>query len=519
VGAAFLAACLGLGLNVTAALERVPDPPLDNLPPRFWQDLHMAQALYLFGEFPVTANEVTRWRDAAGVLHAGELHPHIALTVAEAGMRPWEFWRVVRENRFRRPAQRVLVDRYDDSGRPLLLGLAFRARHGIAPFLLFWLGPLLALPLLAWTAAELVAAEAWTAAAALLVLLGAWPFLADALALAYSTAGFSVLALLAGLPLAVHAGLARRTSAGGLLVRAALTGLALALAVLVRGGALLTIAGPVLAVAWACRRIETPAVARRGRRPLIFAAGIASLVLPIALARAAVNVLVTRTAAAYGQPALSPQRHALWFGIWSGLGDFDRQKGHQWLDRAASEAAVAAGGTPLRSTGYDPANEPIYRRLVLADIRSDPAWYAGILARRLGAILTQRKLWPWPPLGGRSLEPARDPAEGAIDAYYSLTTPSDRFGAGGAQAELPVPLLLAPAAAVLLQAARGGRARGAAVVMGLVAASALPLPLLVTTASAVETEAFVLVYVVGVALGLDLLRARLQEQGAVPQAR
>src|SRR5204863_1067010 len=67
LAAAFLLGAAGLAVNVAAALDRIPDPLLENLPPRFWQDLHMAESLYLFGEFPVTANEVERWRDPGGV--------------------------------------------------------------------------------------------------------------------------------------------------------------------------------------------------------------------------------------------------------------------------------------------------------------------------------------------------------------------------------------------------------------------------------------------------------------------
>jgi hypothetical protein len=214
-----------------------------------------------------------------------------------------------------------------------------------------------------------------------------------------------------------------------------------------------------------------------------------------------VDGLVRQTAAGYGQSALPPQRHAFWFGMWSGLGDFDRTHGYTWLDAAASEAAVAAGGTPLRSYGYDPVNEPIYRRLVLGDISSDPLWYAGVLARRLAATVSERKLWPWPPWSGRSIAEPTSPNEGAIDAYYALTTPPDRFGIGEHQFEVPMPLLVAPAVAVVLLAVRRrGDWGGSALVVAALAAAALPLPILVTTASAIETEAFMIVHLVALSL-------------------
>lgn len=515
---AFALAAAGLALNVTDAIERIPDPWLENLPPRFWQDTHMAEALYLFGEFPATANEIVRWRDEAGVVRNRERHRHFEVTVAEAGIRPWQFWRVVRENRFRRPAERTLVTRYDDSGRPVLLGLAFRLRRGIAPFLFFWLAPLMALPVLAWTAVELTRAHAPAAAIGLLLLFGAWPFLADALALAYSPAGFSVLTLVATIPLAVYAGLHPAPRRGGLLLRAGVTGILLGACVLARGGALLATGGVLLALIAGALRME----ADRGRaaRRATVAVGCLLLAAPYVIARSAVGALVRRTAAAYRATSVPPQRHAFWFGMWSGLGDFDRSHGYQWLDSAASAAAVAAGGTPLRSYGYDPVNEPIYRRLVLGDISSDPFWYAGILVRRLGATVAERKLWPWPPLSGRSMAEPVHPGEGAIDAYYSLATPPDRFGVAGHHVEIPIPLLVSPALAVLLLAARRpGRERGAALVLAALAVAALPLPVLVTTASAIETEAFAIVYVTAAALAVEVLRSRLQGQAGAAQAR
>jgi hypothetical protein len=480
----------------------VPDPLLENLPPRFWQDTHMAQAFYLFGEFPATANQIVRWRDESGVVRNRELHRHLAVTLEEAGIRPWQFWRVVRENRFRRPAARTLVARYDDSGRPILLGLAFRLRRGIAPYLFFWLAPLMALPVMAWAAAELTRAGSPIAAVVLLLLFGLWPFLADALALSYSPAGFNVLSLVATIPLAAYAALTATPTRRGLLARAAATGVVLAACALARGGAILTAGGVLLALTAGALRTE----AGRGRasRLATLAAGCLLLALPYVAARAAVGALVRRTAAVYGQTAVPPQRHAFWFGMWTGLGDFDRTHGYSWLDADASAAAVAAGGTPLRSYGYDPVNEPIFRRLVLDGIAKDPLWYAGILVRRVAATVSERKLWPWPPWSGRSLEP-KDAGEGAIDAYYSLTTPPDRFGIGGGQVELPIPVLVAPAVAVLALAFRRREWRsGPVLILAALAVAALPLPVLVTTASAIETEAFVIVYVVAAAWAAEV---------------
>jgi hypothetical protein len=495
---ALVVAAATLALNAEASIARIPVPPWDHLSTRFWQDTHLAQGLYLFGEFPVSANQVVRYRDEGGVPRFAEERPHLTRATEEVEIRRWQFWRVVRENRFRRPAPREIVDRYDDSGRPLFVGLGYRVLGGIAPYLIFWLGVLVAVPLLAWCAFEMAAAGRPVGAAALVLLAGMSPFLADAATMTYSTAGFHVLAVLAAVPIATFALLGPAVTARGLVLRAALAGIALAVCILVRGGALLTVGGPVLAILAAGGRLP----GARGRRAGAVAAAVALLFLPYLCARMAVGQLLQRTVEHYGRATLPPQRHALWFGMWTGLGDFDRRYGHQWLDAAASAAAVAAGGTPLRRDGYDPANEPILRRLVVGAIEADPAWYAGILVRRALATATQRKLWPWPPLGGRSLAPPAHPNEGVIDSYYSLVTPADRVGVRGAQMELPVPLLAAPAALALVAPffKRGHHRLAEALALVAVVAAALPLPVLITTAGAVEPQAFVIVYWLGVAL-------------------
>lgn len=507
------AAAAALVVNSDASIGRIPVPPWDRLFARFWEDTHLAQSLYLFGEFPVSANDVVLSKDADGVVRYSERHPHVSRTTEEAGVARWQFWRVVRENRFRRPAERFLVDRYDDSGRPMLVGLGYRALGGISPYLMFWLGVVLAVPLLGWSAAELAAAGRPAAGAGLALLLGFSPFLADAATLTYSTAGFHVLAVVAGVPLVSYALLHPRPSATGLAVRSTFCGLVLGMCILARGGALLTLAGPVLALGVAGARVP----ATRRMRAVVVLGALALLVLPYLSARLAVQGLVARTTRRHGRESLAPQRHAFWFGMWTGLGDFDRSHGHRWLDAAASAAGVAAGAKPLRFDGYDPANEPIFRRLVLDAIRSDPGWYAGVLMRRALATLAQRKLWPWPPLGGRSIAPADHPNEGAIDAYYALVTPADRLGLWTWQVEVPIPVLALPAGLVLIAPLfrRWRRHAGDAAVVALIALAALPLPVLVTTAGAIEPQAFVVVYFLGLALLADtvLRRAAARNQG------
>jgi len=190
---------------------------------------------------------------------------------------------------------------------------------------------------------------------------------------------------------------------------------------------------------------------------------------------------------------MPPQVHPFWHGVWIGLGDFDRTKGYIWDDQAAFKAIVEAGGAPSTTTYYDPDNEAIARTLIVNDVLSDPAWFAGILLRRLGATLTQWKLRPWPPLSGRSIAEGTGPNERLIDSYYSLAAPVDRFGIAGREIELPIPMLLAPTVwlvGIAVVARHHGRPdrsieKRLAVVTCIMAAT-IGHPVLLTTAFAIE---------------------------------
>ena len=102
--------------------------------------------------------------------------------------------------------------------------------------------------------------------------------------------------------------------------------------------------------------------------------------------------------------------HALWHAVFCGLGDFGGDKGFAWDDRAAFRWATTPeattnprplpyhyrGGYYLEET-HDgihpiaPTDLPEYNRLVrdrvMSVVRADPLWYAGIVLRRIGAIL------------------------------------------------------------------------------------------------------------------------------------
>jgi hypothetical protein len=107
--------------------------------------------------------------------------------------------------------------------------------------------------------------------------------------------------------------------------------------------------------------------------------------------------------------------HHFWHPIWCGLGDFDDRHGYEWNDHAAAGYARprlqlkgvyvptafmnVPEGDPREY--FDPKTK-IYKKLpyelpyyndiirdkVLADIRNDPWWYLGILAKRVKRVFT-----------------------------------------------------------------------------------------------------------------------------------
>jgi hypothetical protein len=365
---------------------------------------------------------------------------------------------------------------------------------------------------------ELSAAGATPAAAALLVLIGLCPFVADVLASPYSALGFYLVALFAMLALASYAALARRPTVGGVLARSLAAGLVLAVCSACRASGLALVPGFLLAVAIGAHRAGADAAGggRRRRRLLTALLGTAAVLVPGVGVSRGIEALIARTLADRNLTVDAPPPvHPFWHGIWIGLGDFDRSKGYVWNDQAAFDAIVRAGGTPSTTTYYDPANERIARTLIFRDVVSDPAWMAGILIKRTAATLTQWKLRPWAPLSGQSIAPATAPNEGQIDGYYTLARPVDLFGIGGRNVELPIPVLIAP---TVLLAAAALRARGRRHpdlplerrlgVLACAAAATIGHPVLLTTASALETEAFALTYVVGAAFFVERIASR-----------
>src|SRR5207249_980533 len=115
---------------------------------RYWEEMDIATLWYVDGVFPFASYEV----GAGFFTRAARAQPFreaVAEAASRAGIKPWQFWRTVPGEPFR-GQDRYPVKQADDRGRIAALVLGFRILGGIAPYLLFWLGPLLVVPLLFW---------------------------------------------------------------------------------------------------------------------------------------------------------------------------------------------------------------------------------------------------------------------------------------------------------------------------------------------------------------------------------
>ena len=448
-------------MNVAIGLDR---PLAESAAPtyRYWEDFGVAVRLYR-GDRPAPPAASARATDYEAVEAESE----------RLAIRPWQFWRTAAEGAFPGAAASTDIRPLEDIGRARIVALFFRLRGGIAPFAPFWPAALLAIPLFAWTGWEMARAGLSVAAAVFLFAVAASAFVIDVLPLAYSPAGFYILALLMIVPWSVYL-LGGPTTSAGVLTRAAAGGAALGLCALCRGGTILVLPGFVAAALLAALGLRP-----RPRAALLLA--VAILATPPIVARAAAG------------------GHDFWIGLWEGFGDFDRSKGHVWSDAVAKRVARAHGVEDLRSA----EGQRFFRAEVTRTIRSDPSWYAAILARRLSATLLQTKLW------GPGFRPSTDPSEGAMDGYFGLTRNVDVFTVGGRSIEVPVPVLLGGPVLLALAGFRRARRGGVPRVAWSVAclgAGALGVPILISTAGALETQAFVVVWLLTWALGAEWVR-------------
>lgn len=440
-------------------------------------------------------------------------HEVLVGRIRALGLRPWKLWATVPERPFLRVQGETQVPAYDDPGRAWLLGLGFRLLGGIAPFLVFWVAPLMMSLVLGWAGAEAAAAGHTPAALVFALLFVASPFLIETLALTRSPVGFHLVALVLLLPLAFAA---RRHPAPGWpawFARVAPAGALFAVCAVCRGGVLLLLPAFAAVLAVGCARAGSGPLPHARRAVGWLAAG-ALLLGPYLLVRPS-------------------SRHEAWAGIWEGLGDFDRTKGHTWADRAAAERVwqlqgrrgvmPRPGGDALVAWLSRPEAGAVLRRDVLDHVLGDPAWFAGILARRTFATLTLQRLWPMASLDGQAVLPAGSSADGYINKYWGYTTTADFVGFGSAQVELPVSLLFAPTV-LLLGWLIGQRSRGrsagqdAPFLLGVLLLGALAVPVTITTASGSEPQAIVLVHFLGAGFLAEVVWRRRRAEAPLGRA-
>jgi hypothetical protein len=446
---------------------------------RLWNDLALATASWVdatYGQMPAEVTGPEADSAARGL---------IMERIANQGMRATRPLETARKTGSF-VAARLGPERkpYDDRGRAVLLAAGFRILGGVAPFLILWLGFLVAAPVLAWTALELWRAGRARSAALAALLFGLSPFLAETLALGRYPVGFYLAAVLLILPLAVYARLHPAPTVPGLVVRVLLASALLSVCVFCRSSAAVLLPGFVLA-AWlgACR-------VRRawGHRLALTVAAALLLGLPSALVPGS-------------------QQNDMWQPMWEGLGDFDRSHDFTWSDKTAQETVARAGVAAL----WTPQSEAVLRAQVLETIRAEPGWYALILVRRLLSTVSLWRLWPFGPVDGDFIRRQLSPNEGVIDKYWTYTATVDHLGITNQMVELPVSLLLAPSLLLAFLAWKGRRAaaaREALVVLACPAIATLALPVLITTAGGHEGQAFGLVHLFAAALLADVLWAR-----------
>ncbi len=470
---------------------------------RFWRssdDFAIAAGYGARQGFPVAPyrvlDTIRRERDPRFVDFRRLLDQQIALQ----DVTPSTFWRTVPPASLSPDGQWRAAARFDDGGRALFLGLCYRALGGAAPFLLFWLGILICVPLLVGLFLECRWAGHGIAGGVLIALLSCSAFFVEMLALGYSAVGFHVMALLVLLGLAVY-GLRGQVTVRGLVVRSLVAGVLIGVFSLARGTVPSLLPAFVLALgAGAWRAIPTAAGRRIGARQLgLLAVSVALLVAPYLFLSNAVDGLVARTMTKRGRPMM-PRYHDPALLIWKGLGDFDRTKGYEFRDKAGERAIIRGSRTGDASR----AQEIHLRSVILGDIREDPVWFATILVKRALSTITLYKVWAYGPRDGTSIIPAASPNEGVIDAYYSIAAHADWYRLGSRVGELPIVFVLLPTLICLLagtlpsvasSAPELARvARAGFPVMSILAVGVLATPVLITTATAFEPECFVIVH-------------------------
>ena len=466
---------------------------------RYFEDLAIASSQYLQDRSPrpLEPESIASW---PGSWFKVQLKRFVIEQVALQPIRPWQFWKTLDPTESLEMPPPLHHRGIEDVGRSRLARAGFHLVGGIAPFLPLWVAPLCAVPLLGWVVWESLRAGRLTVGVAFGVLFACSPFVVELLTLHFSTAGFYVLGLVAVLALSVFVLLGPPPGALALLVRCGGFGCAFALCTIGRAGVgLFAPVAVVLLLAGAARGL-------RGWR-----------------ARAGVSLLGAALLLGPYAVCRPSQHHAVWIGVWQGLGDFDRTKGHAFSDRVVKHRLIDAGVTDVPvHRGLASFDKEDYSREsaflrdeVLRHVRSDPGWLLKILAKRVVAAVTQAKLMDGGRHEGSSFVPATTPNEGSTDVYYRFTRTADWVGLGPWRRELPVPVLWLPLLGWSLgRLRRPAGSSGPVWALLAVACCALSVPVAISVAGAFETQSFVLVYQLGAALACQDLALGLMRRGA-----
>ena len=463
------------------------------LPRRYWEDVTVATVNYQRGTGFLYRGQAWDWWSAR---IATKLKAMLPEALSRGEVRSWQFWRTV-PCRYFTNAEPMRLRDSDDPGRAWLTVWGFHLLGGVAPYLPLWLGVLAALPLFVWLSVEGRWAGCTWVAGTTLLCVALSPYAAELLTLPYSAVGFHLLGLVLVLTLAVHTWLHPRPTWPGLIARWLLAGMTFAVCTLCRGTCRSFLPALLLVTIAAVWRASRPLPGRVWR----FLGGLA-----LAVGLLTGPYLIIRP----------PQTHEVWVGLWEGLGDFDREKGHAWYDPTTRAALRGEGVTipePIEPA-WTPEMNAVLRRSVLRDIAADPLWYAKILAQRVPATVLQLRLWPRVAAGGTSFVRSMHPNQGISNAYYEMTPTADWIGLGAWAWEMPLPLLWLPLLLCLggatVERLLHRRTRlfpnPRLAALAVVALAAGAMPLLFTTASGPETQGFVLVYFFAAGLIADAIR-------------
>jgi hypothetical protein len=448
---------------------------------RFWDDMYVAVSRYLDWKYGEQLPAGNPDEDVAAVKDM------LVWKSGEAGIRPSEFWRTIRDAPFQRVHRQTWIPPLEDPGRPILVAAAFTLLGGVAPYLLIWIGTLMSIPALVWILWEGRASGAARVASLFVASCLFSPFVIESLSLPHSAVGFYLVTVFLLVAFGLYAFLGDGGSPRGLVARALAASLGFALCCICRAGALLMAPAFGVALLVAVRRVYPRLLAGGLLRQCLLAALLTGLfVTPYLLVR-------------------PPEHHNFWISYWEGLGDYGTDRGYSWYDRDFKRWLAAGGRRPFDHPRYVSHEDDVYvGQSVRRDLLTHPAWFAAVLARRFMDTVSLAKLRPHRAWDGYSIEP---PA-----LHYKYTTPVDWVGSGHWKAELPTVLL--QAGMVLLiscwaWAAWTSRAeakrrleRRLSLVLA-VAGATLALPVLITTAAGMETETFALTEFLALSLLVD----------------